>query len=161
MRTLALITGILWLVAVPALLALGQTASAYLQTTRGIATLRFELVDIHSVDGPAGIVPEVTLRVRGIDRTTITLAEVQFDLEWRGQRVASGLSYPALPLPPGMESIVLLPTTINQDFATETRAALAGAGGSPPFTLNGRARILLPRGDVGVWLTLQGRPRGA
>jgi hypothetical protein len=51
-----------------------------------------------------------------------------------------------------------VPTSLNQDYAAETRTLLAR--GEAPFALNGRARVLLPRGDVAVWLTLQGSRGG-
>ena len=157
-RPLAIVTGLLCLAAVPALLGLLQTARGYLDTTHAIATLRFEIVEIGPADGPGGPVPAVTLRVRGVERTSLTLAEVAFDLEWQGRRVASGREFPRATLTPGSDTTVTVPTVLNPDFAAETRALLAR--GEAPFRLNGRARVLLPRGDVAVWLTLRGSRGG-
>lgn len=153
-RALVLGTILLCVAAVPALAGLGLTARDYVATSREIAALRFEIVDIHAVAGPDGPVPEVVLRARGVESTPLTLAEVNFDLDWQGHRVATGLAYPNLPLTGDVDTTVNVPTSLNEDYAAQTRALLAG--GQAPFTLDGRARVALPDGNVMVWLTLSG-----
>ncbi|HET8631815.1 MAG TPA: LEA type 2 family protein [Thermomicrobiales bacterium] len=156
-RALALGTILLCVAAVPALVGLGLTARDYLATSQEIAALRFEIVDIHAVAGADGPVPEVVLRARGVESVPLTLAEVNFDLEWQGHRVATGLAYPNLPLTGDVDTTITVPTSLNADYATQTRALLAG--GQAPFTLDGRARVVLPDGNVMVWLTLSGSYR--
>ena len=158
MRPLGALTSLLCLAALPALLALYRTTDNYLETTREIADLRFEIVDIHAEDGPSGLVPAVTLVVHGPQRASLRLAEVDVDLDWQGKTVASGLAYPNVSLLRNTDTTVTVRTTINQDYAAQTRALLAS--GQAPFALNGRARVLLPQGDVPVWLELHGAPRG-
>lgn len=153
MRLLTILTSVLCLAALPALAGLVQTTQRYRQTTAAIDTLRFEIVTIAPVARPDGPVPAVTLRASGLDRLTLTLAEVSFDLETQGRRLATARIYPGLPLIPGAENTVTVTAALNPDYADETRALLRNGGAA--FDLRGRVRVTLPDSNVPVWVTLQ------
>ena len=161
MKALSLVAILLGLLALPALLALVGTARGYLATTADIAALRIEIVDLLPIADPTRSLsgPDITLRVYGVAQSSITLAEVNFDLFWQGQRVATVATFPKLPIPRDGSLTLSVMSNLDPARADATRALLAS--GERNFLIDGNARIALPNSDASVWLTLRGKVRAA
>src|SRR4051794_14419952 len=154
---------VLGLLIVPAGIALAATGGTYLTTTRDVATLRFAVVGFQPASSVAGGYqranpgPNVTLRLFGVEQTELVLAEVNFDLEWQGARFARASQLVNVPIPRGVETTVTVETNLEMEHADEARALFAR--GDASLTLSGQARLQMPHGGDGVWLTLRGTVR--
>lgn len=163
MKPLVVVTIVLVLLAVPSGLALAGTARTYLATSRDIVTLRFSVVDLQPPADPgtgyrrAQPGPNVTLRLVGVEQTMLTLAEVSFDLEVRGVRLARASQRMDVAIPRGAATTVAIETNLEPERAEQARAIFAG--GDPDLILNGRALLRLPNSGEGIWLDLRGPVR--
>ena len=159
MKTLGIVTLALCLLAVPAVVALVATARGYLDTTADIAALRIEIVDlVPSADTARSYPgPDITLRVFGVAQTALTFEEVNFDLLWQGQRVATVAAFPRLSIPRGGSLTVKVFSNLAPAYADATRALLDT--GERRFLIQGNARIGLPNSATSVWLALNGQVR--
>jgi hypothetical protein len=159
-RLLTIATVILCLLLVPAGLALAATTRDYLATTRDIATLRFEIVELRQAPEPVSGYrrafpgPNVTVRLYGVERTFLTLAELNFDLTWQGTRLATASALPNVAIPRGAATTVTVETNLDAARADEARARLATPG--PGLAIEGSARLRLPNATEGIWVTLRG-----
>lgn len=161
MRALGVVTALLVLLAVPAGVGLVGLARGYLETTSDVAALRVEVAGLRAVDDPARAFagPDVTLRVYGVARSSLTFAEVNFDLLWQGRRVATVAAFPRQPIPRNGNLAVTVPSNLDPNRAAEARALFAA--GTRPIAIEGNARIGLPNSDASVWLTLRGDLRAS
>lgn len=159
MKALGIVTLALCLLAAPALAALVATARGYLDTTADIAALRIEIVDlVPSTDAARSYPgPDITLRVFGVAQTALTFEEVNFDLLWQGQRVATVAAFPRLSIPRGGSLTVKVLSNLAPAYADATRALLDT--GERRLLVQGNARIGLPNSATSVWLALNGRVR--
>ncbi len=161
MKALSLVTILLCLLALPALTAAVITARSYLATTDDIAALRIEIVSIQLTSDTSRTLsgPDITLRVYGVAQSNITFAEVNFDLLWQGQRMATVATFPRVPIPRNSSLTVTVMSNLDPARADAARALLAS--GERGFLIEGNARVGLPNSDASVWLTLRGQVRAA
>lgn len=161
MKVLGIVALALCLLALPSIVALIGTARGYLDTTADIAAIRVEIVDlVPSTDTTRAFPgPDATLRVYGVAQTDLTFEEVNFDLIWQGQRVATVAAFPKQSIPRGGSLTVSVPSYLAPAYAEATRALLAA--GERRFLVQGNARVGLPNGTTSVWLSLNGQVRSA
>lgn len=161
MKGLVVATAILVALLVPAAVGLAGTGRQYLATARDIASIRVAVVSLRPPPArPAGYQranpgPDVTLRLAGVEQTALTLAEMNFDLTWRGTRLGTASTLLSVPLPRGGSATVTVETNLEPNQADQARELLAR--GDPELLLIGRARVVLPNRGGGVWLDLRGR----
>ena len=157
MKALAIVALIFSVLAVPSLLVLATTARGYLDTTADIASLRIEVVELRpSTDTTRPLSgPDITLRIYGVTEVGLTFEEVNFDLLWQNQRIATVATFPRLAIPRNSSLVVTVSSNLDADRADATRALIAG--GERDFAIDGNARIGLPNSDGSVWLTLRGQ----
>jgi hypothetical protein len=156
-KALAIVALIFSVLAVPSLLVLATTARGYLETTADIASLRIEIVELRPSNDPTRPLsgPEITLRVYGVSEVGLTFEEVNFDLLWQNQRIATVAAFPRLAIPRNSSLVVTVSSNLDADRADATRELIAG--GERDFAIDGNARIGLPNSDGSVWLTLRGQ----
>lgn len=156
MKAPAIVALIFSVLAVPSLLVLATTARGYLDTTADIASLRIEVVELRpSTDTTRPLSgPDITLRVYGVSEVGLTFEEVNFDLLWQDQRIATVAAFPRLAIPRNSSLVVTVSSNLDADRAEATRDLIAG--GERDFAIDGNARIGLPNSDGSVWLTLRG-----
>jgi hypothetical protein len=159
MTALRIATVMLCLLALPALFIFISIGRGYLATTADITALRIEVVEIRPFTDPARPLagPEIVLRVYGVAQSNLRFAEVNFDLLWQGQRVATVAAFPSASIPRNGNLLVPVFSNLDPDHTAETKALIdAGERG---FFVVGNARIGLPNSDASVWLTLSGQVR--
>ena len=161
MTALRVATVFLCLLALPALFIFASIGRGYLDTTADITALRIEVIELRPVDDPVRSFPgpDVVLRVFGVKQSALRFAEVNFDLTWQGERVATVANFPNVSIPRNGTLTVTVPSNLNPDHAAETKALLAA--GERGFAVVGNARIGLPNSEASVWLTLRGQVRAA
>lgn len=161
MTALRVATVVLCLLALPAIFVFASIGQGYLQTTADITALRIEVVELREVEDPGRSFPgpDVVLRVFGVEQTELRFAEVNFDLIWQGNKIATVANFPNASIPRNSSLSVTVPSNLQPERAAETKALIAS--GERGFSVVGNARIGLPNSDASVWLTLRGHVRAA